>query len=182
MTRFLPLAAVAAALALSSTAQAAEVATFATVDVAKAMKASSHWKTAAAKLESQRAQMQAALEKKQAELKARKAQLDAQKALADPAAVAKDEEALFRDAQLLSRDFMQSQQQLGMLEKKATEQMLTRLEAVVREVAMKGDYSFVFDTGSPEKPNVLHAKKGIDITDQVIAGYKKHFSDKPLEL
>ena len=76
---------------------------------------------------------------------------------------------------------MANQQQLSILEKKVTDQMLTRLEAIVREVAAQGDYSFVFDAGSDEKPNVLHAKRSIDITKQVIKLYKKHFGDKPLK-
>lgn len=154
----------------------------AVVDVQRTMESSKHWTDAVAHLEKQRAARQTALETKQVDLKRRKEQIEAQKAVSDPSALAPKEEELFRDAQLLTQEFMQNQQELAALEKQVTEQMLSRIEAVVREVALQGDYAFVFEAGPKESPNVLYADAKTDLTPRVIDLYRERFKDKPLEL
>jgi Skp family chaperone for outer membrane proteins len=154
----------------------------AVVDVEKVMNATDHWKSAVAQLEADRKLKQAALETKQKELKDRKEKLDAQKAVSAANSTIKEEEALFKDAQELTQAFLQQQQELTAWEKRITEAMLERVELVVREVALVGDYEFVFETGPVQTPNVLYADKKIDITSKVIDTYGKRYKGKPLEI
>jgi Skp family chaperone for outer membrane proteins len=160
---------------------AAAAGRFAVVDVEGAMNSIDHWKTAVAALQKQRAEKQATLEAKQKELKQKKEKLDAQKAVSDPKATAPLEEELYKDAQVLTESFMKSQQELTAREKKLAEQMLGRIEAIVRDIATAGEYDFVFETGTKEAPNVLYSQKSLDITNRVVEEYKKRFKDKPLE-
>ena len=47
---------------------------------------------------------------------------------------------------------------------------------------VEGDFTFVFETGTDADPNVLFASKTTDLTQKVVAQYKKRFKDKPLEM
>jgi outer membrane protein len=154
----------------------------AVVDVQKVMESSKHWKDATAKLEKDRASRQAALEGKQKVLKDRKDKIDAAKAVSAPNATMPDEEKLLTEAQQLTQEYMQSQQELLALEKKVTDEMLSRVEGLVRQMASEADYAFVFEVGNKDTPNVLYSAPSLDITDRVIQSYDKYFKDKPLDL
>lgn len=154
----------------------------AVVDVQKVMNSTQHWKDVVQFLEKQRVTRQTDLELKQKTLKERKDKLDAARAVSAPAAIQADEEKLMLDAQQLGQVYMQSQQELTQLEKRATDMMLTRVETLVRELATQADYAFVFEMGTPDAPNVLYSAANIDISDQVIQLYDKYFKDKPIEL
>jgi outer membrane protein len=168
-------------VALSGAAPAEAAMKVAVVDVQKVMESTAHWKQALEILEKERVSRQSGLEKKQAELRERKEKLDAQKAVAAAASLVGQEEALYQEAQELTMAFRQNQQELTMIEKRATEMMLARLDAVVRQLSIEGDYAFVFETGPEASPNVWYAKKKIDITKQVAAAYEKAYEGKPLE-
>lgn len=154
----------------------------AVVDVRKAMEATKHWKDAYSKLEKERTSRQALIEAKKAELKEKKEAFEAKKAVSDPSAIAGEEEALYREAGMFMQQFQLSQQQLTYLEKQLADQMLSRLEAVVRQLSAENDYDFVFETGFDGEPNVLWSRKGVDITKKVTAAYKKLYKGKPLEM
>lgn len=153
----------------------------AVVNVQKVMEASEHWKKAVAKLQKDRLEKQAALELKQKELVQKKEKLDAQRAVSDPASLSKQEEELYKDAQVLTEGYMRSQQDLTLKEKKVSEQMLARVEVVVRDLALEGGFDFVFETGTEEAPNVLYSLPTMDLTTKTIELYTKRFKDKPLE-
>jgi Skp family chaperone for outer membrane proteins len=176
--RALPLALFLFAAPLAAEAQVKT----AVVDVQKVMNATTHWKSAVADLEKDRKLKQASLESKQKELKDRKEKLDAKKAVSDPNATIKDEELLFKDAQELTQAFLMQQQELTGWEKRITEAMLERIELVVREVALTGDYEYVFEVGPEQTPNVLYSRKDIDITQKVIDTYAKRYKDKGLDI
>lgn len=150
------------------------------VDVKAAMAAAPQWKQTVAALEKERTEKQTALEAKQKSLQQRKEKLDAQKAISDPNTTAAAEEQLVKDAQELTQRFMQAQKELTEREKRLTDEMLSRVELIVHEIAVEGDYDFVFETGAPDAPNVLYAPKALDFTQKVIAEYMKRFKDKPL--
>ena len=154
----------------------------AVVDVQRAMRGTPHYKTAEEKLEKERANRQAALEARKKLLQERKEKLDAQKAVSDPASLAPQVEEFQREAQKLAQAFMQDQQDLTKMEKRLSEQMVGRIEIVVRELALETDRTFVFDTGAEDSPNVLYMATGIDITDEVISRYLDRFKDKPLNM
>jgi hypothetical protein len=59
--------------------------------------------------------------------------------------------------------------------------MLSRIEQVVYKIAADGDYTFIFETGNAESPNVLFANKKTDVTEAVIGDYSKAFKGKALE-
>lgn len=154
---------------------------FAVVDVQAAMEATDHWKSAVAVLQKDRLAKQSMLEAKQKELRAKKDQLEAQKAVSDPNTIAKKEEELYKDAQILTEGFMRSQQELTVKEKRLTDQMLARVELIVRDLATAAEYDYVFESGTKEVPNVLYSPKKFDITQKVIAEYAKRYKDKPLK-
>jgi Skp family chaperone for outer membrane proteins len=172
----------ALAFCLAAVPEASSVPKSAVVDVQKVMNATDHWKKAVEELEKDRKAKQAVLESKQRELRERKDKLDAKKAVSDPKATVDEEESLFRDAQELTQAFLIQQQELTAWEKKITEQMLERVELVVREVALTGDFDFIFEIGPEQQPNVLYADTKIDVTDKVIDIYKKRYKDKALDL
>ena len=176
--RALPLALLVGLLPLSAEAQLKT----AVVNVEKVMNATEHWKSAVGQLEKERKLKQASLESKQKELRDRKEKLDAKKAVSDPNSTIKDEEQLFKDAQELTQAFLMQQQELTNWEKRITEAMLERVELVVREVALTGDYEFVFEVGPEQTPNVLYADKKIDITQKVIDTYQKRYKGKALDI
>lgn len=179
--RFLPLSLAALCFAALPGVAAAQL-EVAVVDVQAVMNSTNHWKKAVEKLEADRKAKQAVLESKQRELKERKEKLDAKKAVSAAGATIAEEETLFKDAQELTQQFMTQQQELSVWEKRITAEMLQRVELVVREVSLLGDYDFVFEQGGDEQPNVLYAEKKVDITKKVIDLYQKRYKDKPLEL
>lgn len=168
--------------ASSSPLAAAEGTEFAVVDVFEAMNATGHWKSITQALEKEKNAKQALLETKQRQLKEKKEQIDAQKAVSDAKTIQAREEALLAEAQTLTQEFMGMQQELTMREQYVTEQMLARIEAVVREIAAEKEVTFVFDTGRPEDPNVLFRAAETDLTKEVVTRYEIRFKDKPLEL
>ena len=112
----------------------------------------------------------------------KKEAFEAKKAVSDPKAIAGEEEALYREANMFMRQFQMSQQELTYIEKMLADEMLKRLEVVVRQLSAQQDYDYVFETGFEDEPNVLYAKKGIDITPRVTKAYAELFKGKPLEM
>lgn len=167
---------------LSATAAQAAGPKVAVVDIESAMSSTEHWKKVVAVLQKERTARQAALEAKQKELKDKKDKIDAQKAVSDPKMSQDQEIALYKDAQELTQGFMKAQKELSDREKRATDGMMSRFELIVREIALRDDYDFVFETGSGLEPNVLFSKKASNITPQVIEMYGKKFKDKPLDI
>lgn len=175
MTAFL----VTGALLVGPVAQAAPK--LAVVDVQKVMEATDHWKEAVKRLEAERVSRQAVLEKKQKELRKKNEQIEAKAAVVAPEALLQEKEELQRDAAELTEAFMQNQKALTYLEQGVTDMMLTRVNAVVRQISMQEDYEFVFETGPEAAPNVWYAVKKIDITKRVTDAYGKAYKDKPLD-
>jgi Skp family chaperone for outer membrane proteins len=152
------------------------------VDVEQVMVQSGHWKSAVDALQADLTARQGNLEKRKEELRIKREKLDAQRAISDPRMLEKQEEEFYADAQKLSGEIMKGQQELSAREKKLTEQMLARVESIVRDLGQSGEYDFVFETGTKEMPSVLYSQPGIDITPKVVAEYQKRFKDKPLDL
>ncbi len=172
--------ALAAVITLSPAAAQAEE-RVGVVDVRRAMEATQHWKDAYGNLNKVRTERQLLIEAKKKELKDKKDVLAAKKAVSDPKSIAKEEEALYREAGMFMRQFQMSQQELTYLEKQLADQMLTRMEAVVRKLSAEKGYDFVFEVGLEGEPNVLWSKKKVDITTDVAKAYKILFKGKPLE-
>jgi outer membrane protein len=170
-----------AALVIAPSTALAQPPKFAFVDVQQVMEATPQWKKSIASFQKERAEKQAALEAKQKDLKQKKDRLDAQKAVSDSNSSAQAEEELYKDADALTQGFLQTQKELNEREKKFTDELLKRIEAIVNELATEANYDYVFEAGTKENPNVLYAPKALNITQRVIAEYLKRFKDKPLQ-
>lgn len=174
--------ALALGLSLAGSAHAEEAMRLGVVDVQRVMEGVPEWTAAVGVLKKEWEKKSAELEAKQNELKTSKEKLEAQRSLmGDPKALARDEEALINKLQEFRRDTMVSQQLFQQREAFVKEQMLSRIEQVVYKIAAEGDYTYIFETGSIESPNVLFATKKVDLTDLVLGDYNKAFKGKALE-
>lgn len=150
------------------------------VDVAKAMEAIPTWTKAVGDLKSDFEKKKAELEKRQAELQKKRDQLDAKRMVSDPKALAAEEEKFLASANDFRLEFTKAQQEISKREMELKEVMLRRIEIAVNQVATDGEYDYIFELGAENAKNVLYASKGIDVTDKVIAAYKKGFGEQPL--
>ena len=171
----------AAALVVAPTGALAAGQEVAVVDVKEAMKATKHWKQALAKLEKEKGSLEKTLEAKRNALKERAEGIMAQKAVLAPKNFEEKATELELDKNKLAQEFLRSQQQLQALEQGYAGQLIKRIEAVVRQIAFENKYLVIVDAGDEAQPNVLYAKRGIDITKKVIKAYAKNFGDKPLQ-
>ncbi len=152
------------------------------VDVQRVMEATPEWTKAVGILKREWEKKSAELEAKQNELKSAKEKLEGKRQLVgDAKALAREEEALIEKLKEFRRDTMVSQQMFQQREAFVKEQMLSRIEQVVYKIAADGDYTFIFETGNAESPNVLFANKKTDVTEAVIGDYSKAFKGKALE-
>lgn len=152
------------------------------VDVQKVMEAVPEWTSAVSTLKREWEKKSAELEAKQNELKTSKEKLEAQRSLmGDPKTMAREEEGLIEKLKEFRRDTMVSQQVFQQREAFVKEQMLSRIEQVVYKIAAEGDYTYIFETGSSDSPNVLYSTKKADLTQVVIGDYNKAFKGKALE-
>ena len=174
------LSAIVLAGALFSGPASAAKSSLAVVDVRQAMNQIPHWKDAYAKLDKERNVRQVQIEAKKSELKERRDALEARRAVSDPKVIEGEAATLDRELTGFLRAFQMSQQELTYLEKQLADQMLTRIEAVVRELSMEKNFDYVFEAGFDGEPNVLYSAKGVDITDMVVKRYAKLFEGKPL--
>jgi Skp family chaperone for outer membrane proteins len=102
--------------------------------------------------------------------------------VSDPKTLAKEQATLLEKAQRLADSFLIQQQLISRQELELKSQMLARIEPIVNALASEGDYAYIFETGSPDAPNIVYATPKIDISDAVIEQYKKRFKDKPFEV
>lgn len=162
-------------------ARSASAQSVAVVDLRKAMEATAHWKKAWSALEKDRDKRQKVLQPKQEALAKKAKQLEAQRAVASAASIAPQLQALMQERQALEQGFVKEQRELTLREKRITDQMLQRMELVIRELATQKNYDFVFEMSQSTGPNVLYNKSGTNITKQVSALYKKRFGKTPLK-
>lgn len=160
----------------------AAFASYGVVDVQKVMEATPEWTTEVSKLKRDWEKKKSELEAHQSELRKQKEALDAKRVVSDPNAVAEEERGLLEQANKFRMALIQAQQVFTRREAALKEAMLSRIERVVYAIAEKGDYEYIFETGTLESPNVLYAKKGLDLTNEVITRYKRAYKDKPLEI
>ena len=170
------------ALALASTPAAAASEKLGVVDVRKVMEAVPAWGKAVAALKKEWQGKQEKLQADQEVLRKAKDRLDAKRAVSDPKAIAREQAQLIQKAQALAGDFVKQQKLIAAQELALKDQMLKRIEPLVTKIANAGEYSFVFETGTHQAPNVLYADKRIDLTKKVIARYKEHYKNQPFKV
>lgn len=164
------------ALAVPGAASAKE-SEWAVFDSQRAMEATTHFKEAKAALEKELKERETELEAKKKELKERRDAIEAKKAVASSDSLLEQEGALVQEEQQLAQMFFQAQRELSLFEQKLKEQLFLRLEVAIKEVAERGDNTFVVD-----KSKVLYHRPKLEITDEVIKAYVRRFGDKPLDL
>lgn len=148
------------------------------VDVKAVMDAVPAWNKTVKGLKTTWEKEQSKLKGEQDALKKRKDELDAKRVVSDPAVIAAEEQSLLESAQVMADTYLRQQQLISAQELDLKDQMLKRLEPVVYQIAVDKDLSFVFETGTFQQPNVLFSGSGVDLTKQVITGYKKLYKDK----
>lgn len=152
------------------------------VDVQKVMEAVPEWTQAVGTLKREWEKKSAELEARQNQIKSEKEKLEGKRSMiADTKALAREEEGLIEKLKEFRRDTMVSQQSFQQREAFVKEQMLSRIEQIVYKLAAEGEYTYIFETGNNESPNVLYSTKKTDLTDVVIGDYKKAFKGKALE-
>ena len=178
---FMALLAGVATFSVVAPSRASAAQKVAVVDVKRAMEATDHWKKAVAKLKVEKESREKSLEETRVGLKSKYEALLAQKELLTKENFETKARALETEQAQLARTFMVRQQELVYLEKAYYTQMIKRIESVVRQLAFEDKYLVIVDSGDESSPNVLYAKKGIDVTKKVIKSYNKLFSGKPLQ-
>lgn len=152
------------------------------VDVQKVMEASPEWTQAVSTLKREWEKKSAELEARQNQIKSEKEKLEGKRSMmGDAKALAREEEGLIEKLKEFRRDTMVSQQSFQQREAFVKEQMLSRIEQIVYKLAAEGEYTYIFETGNAESPNVLYSTKKVDLTEVVIGDYKKAFKGKALE-
>lgn len=176
----LPLALPFALLLLTGTAQADPK--LGVVNVQQVMEAVPEWGAAVKVLKTDLEKRRAKLEAEQAALQKKKEQLDAKRTVTDPSVLAKEEQQLLAEAQRFHQGYLVAQQEIAQRENRLKEAMLQRIERVVFGLAKNGEYTYIFESGAPEQPNVLYTAPGLDLTKQVIEAYQTQFKGKPLKV
>jgi Skp family chaperone for outer membrane proteins len=138
------------------------------------------WKKALGDLKTDFEKTRASMEAKQAELKKKYDQLEAKRTVTGQAALQSEVGAFQKEAQEFQAEFSKAQQSISEREAGLKEVVLGRIEQVVQALAAEKEYDYVFEAGPETAPNVLYAAPAVYITNDVVAGYKKAFGDKPI--
>lgn len=174
-------AAIAGVLLLPEVARA-ETVKLGVVDVKRVMDSVPAWQKAVDALKAEWDKKQKLLQDQQDSLRKQKEQIDAKKMVTDPKVLAKEQASLLEKAQQLADTFLIQQQLIARQEIELKSQMLSRIEPIVNGVAVEGDFTFIFESGTPQQPNVLYSATKIDVSDAVVARYKKRYKDKPFDI
>lgn len=152
------------------------------VDVQKVMEAVPEWNQAVGTLKREWEKKSAELEARQNQIKTEKEKLEGKRSMmGDAKALGREEEGLIEKLKEFRRDTMISQQSFQQREAFVKEQMLARIEQIVYKLAAEGEYTYIFETGNAESPNVLFSTPKTDLTQVVIGDYQKAFKGKALE-
>lgn len=173
------LALVAALVAVGSLApHAAHAQKIGVVDVKQVMAGIPAWNTAMEALKKDFEKKRAELQGREAELMKTKGQLEAKATVTDPAALRAEGEKFQQQVMAFQKDLQESQAAISEREAELSKVMLGRVSRAAQELGAQGEYDYVLEIGDEQSPNVLYAGKGVVVTEQVVALYKKMFGDQ----
>lgn len=167
---FLVLIALLGLLITPAVASAQSAVKIGVVDMARVINETTEGKAAKSRLEREMTRRQNELDRKQREFETFAADLESSfEMLTDDA---KQQRAMEYQAKAteLQQLYGSHQQELAQAEASATQRIVERVIAVVRDIASRGSYTLVLDNAA-----IVYAGSGTDLTDQVIRAYdEKH--------
>ncbi len=144
------------------------------VNLQKALNESQHGKEAKAKFSEEVKKRQEEIASNEEKLKEFKDDLQ-KKAMILKKETLNEKEAEFRKkAEDFQKFFLQSDEEMKMKEAQLTRTILKGLEVVVRDIATKNGYTFIFEK---MESGILYGPEADDLTDEVVKKYDKKYSD-----
>lgn len=138
------------------------------VDLQRALNEVQEGKAAKARLEARLKQSQSQLDKEQANLRARKEELDKKRLAMDEATLRTQMEELDKELVRVSGLYAQLQRELAEEERRATQEIFERMRRIIREIAEKDGFTFVFEVN---ESGILHAPTALDLTNELVRRY-----------
>lgn len=159
----------AVTLMATKSAFAADAATFkaGVVDLPRVVQSVGDGARAKSELEEELKKKQKVFEDKQKKAKSLQESLSVLK----PEVRAAKEAELQREGAELQQMYMQMQQEMVRLEQEKMAVILNKVSGLVNTMGKEGDYSLILNRGDQSSTNVLYAKPGSDLTDELIRRY-----------
>lgn len=170
-TNRIPLGLLLIAIAFSFAARAeAEDVKIAFVDVRRALNETAEGKKAMQKLQGEKDKMQKQIDAKEKALLKMKETLEKQQNVLSKEALQKKAEEYYTALQELQKMYYELQQDLAQKEAKATQGILVKMQAILKEMGQAGGYTMIYDASGGA---VVWAPAHLDLTDKLIAEYNK---------
>ncbi len=171
MNKLVTTVAITLALALATTARAAEK--YAVLDFQRAMSECDEGKAIIGQLQGEMKDKQAQLDAKQKEFRAAADDFEKQSSLLNDQTKQQKGAELDKRSQELQKMYMQLQQELAQKEQEATKGIGQKMRTVVKEIVDASGIQLVVDAGS-----VIWASPGLELTNEAIRKYNAKFPYK----
>jgi len=142
------------------------------VDLRRALMETNEGKKALKKLTKQKDKLQKKIERKEKEILEMKEQIEKQQNILNKEALQKKAEQYYGAVTELQQTYMQFQRELAEKEAKATQDILVKMQKILREIGQSDGYTMIYDSSGGA---VVWAPNHLDLTDKLIERYnKKH--------
>jgi outer membrane protein len=159
------------AIAFSFAAKAhADDVKIAFVDIRRALNETAEGKKAMQKLQADKDKMQKQIDEKEKSIVKMKETLEKQQNILSKEALQKKAEEYYGAVQELQKMYYELQQELGDKEAKATQAILVKMQAILKEMGQAGGYTMIYDSSGGA---VVWAPSNLDLTDKLIVEYNK---------
>ena len=140
------------------------------VDIRRALNETTEGKKAMQKLQAEKDKMQKQIDGKEKSIMKMKETLEKQQNILSKDALQKKAEEYYAAVQELQKMYYELQQDLGQKEAKATQGILVKMQAILKEMGQAGGYTMIYDASGGA---VVWAPAHLDLTDKLIAEYNK---------
>ncbi len=144
------------------------------VNLQKALNESQHGKDAKEKFSEEVKKRQEEIAFNEEKLKELNDDLQKKAMILKKEAMNEKEAELRKKAEEFQRFFLQSEEEMKRKEAQLTRSILKGLEVVVRDIANKNGYTFIFEK---MESGILYGPEADDLTDEVVKKYDKKYSD-----
>ena len=142
------------------------------VDLRRALNETNEGKRAMKKLQKEKDKLQRKIDKKEKSILKMQEKIKEQQSILSQEALQKKAQDYYQAVQELQQSYGQFQQELAAKEMKATQDILVKMEKIVREIGRAEGYTMIYDQSSGA---VVWAPSHLDLTDKLIQLYnKKH--------
>ena len=142
------------------------------VDLRRALMETNEGKRAMKKLTKQKDQLQKKIEKKEKEILDMKEQIEKQQNILNKEALQKKAEQYYGAVTELQQTYMQFQRELADKESKATQDILLKMQKILKESGQSDGYTMIYDASGGA---VVWAPSHLDLTDKLIENYNKKY-------